>query len=351
MKKLTKVLILVIVAVMLFGAVPSSAAEPYDTYTYSIDGEPLKSPHAYSAIDNFDSLAMGLPALNPELPALSSSVSDIVSDNVGNLYIADQGNNRIIVLNKSYEAIAEISEYVNEFDEIQVLSEPQGVFVTDETKSVDGESLIYVCDTGNKRIVVFDRDYNYVRTIERPNSPILDEQAFKPSAVAVDIYGRIFVISKNSYEGVIVLSSEGAFTGFIGAQQVSYSLIDMIWRRFMSEEQRSMQEKNIAVPYNNITVDDDGFVYVTSSSNDPADKKNQYSAIKAKSAAHSPVKKLNSQGIEIMKRNGFFDPGGEVAVTTTNVSQIVDVAMGTIIITTVAAAPAPERAIPPVTIC
>ena len=326
MKKLTKVLILVIVAIMLFGTVYSSAAEPYDTYTYSIDGLPLRSPHAYSAIGEFDSIGMKLSTTS--IPSLSMSVSDVVSDNVGNLYIADKGNNRILVLNESYEAIAEISSYVDENGEEQQLLEPQGVYVTDENKSVDKTSYIYVCDTGHKQIVIFDRQYNYVRTIVRPDSPILEEEAFKPCSIAVDIYGRIFVISTASYEGVIVLSNEGDFTGFIGAQKVSYSLIQMIWRRFMSEEQRATQEKNIAVPYNNITVDDSGFVYVTTNTSDPKEMTNQFQSIKSKSSAYSPVKKLNSQGVEIMKRNGFFDPGGEVDVKSTEVSQIVDVAMG-----------------------
>ena len=326
MKKLTKVLILVIVAVMLFGTVYSSAAEPYDTYTYSIDGEPLKSPHAYSAIDSYDSIGMGLSKTS--VSSLSSSVSDIVTDSAANVYIADKGNNRIIVLNQAYEAVAEISSYVDENGKPQQLNEPQGLYVTDENKTVDKSSYIFVCDTGNKQIVVFDRQYNYVRTIVRPDSPVLDEQAFKPCSIAVDIYGRIFVVSTASHEGVIVLSNEGDFTGFIGAQKVSSSLIDTIWRRFMSKEQRDAQVKKIAVPYNNITVDDDGFVYVTTNTIKPDEMNQQFNSIKSKSASYSPVKKLNSQGVEIMKRNGFFDPGGEVDVTSKDISQIYDVAIG-----------------------
>ena len=105
--------------------------------------------------------------------------------------------------------------------------------------------------------------------------------------------------------------------------------MDMIWRRFQSAEDRQSAVKNLAVPYNNITVDNEGFVYVTTNTNDSAELSNQYSAIKSKSAAYSPVKKLNSAGTEIMKRNGFFDPGGEVSVMfPMDVSQIIDVAVG-----------------------
>ncbi len=337
MKRITKVLILALIAVMLFGTIPAFASEPYDTYTYSIDGDPLLSPAAYSAMDDFDAIDMKISALLPEgisaeerekLSKLSSA-SDIVADNEGNVYIADKGNNRIVVLNKSYEAIAIISNYVDEYGKAQTFKEPQGLFVTDPTKTVNGESYIYICDTGNLRVVIFDREFNYVRTIVKPDSPVLTEAAFKPCSIAVDIYGRIFIVSTASHEGVIVLSGEGDFTGFIGAQKVTYSLIQMIWRRFQTEEQRAKQTQNIATAYNNITVDDDGFVYVTSNATDADLMQEQFKALESKTATYSPVKKLNSQGIEIMKRNGFFDPGGEVGIRDAkDVSQIVDVAMG-----------------------
>ena len=137
------------------------------------------------------------------------------------------------------------------------------------------------------------------------------ERVFRP-----DLQGR----------PVIVLSSNGAFTGYIGAQKVSYSLIQQIWRNFQTEEQKATAVKNRAKPFNSITVDDDGFVYVTS---DQISAKQQFSAIKSKSPDYSPVKKLNSTGDQILNRNGFFDPGGEVDVFKADeVSKIKDVALG-----------------------
>ena len=326
MKRITKILILALVVIMLFGTISSFASEPYDTYTYSIDGEPLASPPAYSAMEDFDSADMKISAISTTVQL--KEASDIVSDEQANLYIADKGNNRIVVLNKFYEAVATISSYTDEYGRKQTLKEPQGLYVTDPNKTANGESYIYVCDTGNLRIVIFDRNYNYVRTIEKPDSPILTEGAFKPCSIAVDIYGRIFIVSTASHEGVIVLSGEGDFTGFIGAQKVTYSLMQMIWRRFQTKEQREKQSLNIATAYNNITVDDDGFVYVTSNTVDPELMQQQLTAIEGKTATYSPVKKLNSQGVEIMKRNGFFDPGGEVVKKAEEVSQIVDIAIG-----------------------
>ena len=324
MKNIAKILILSLVLVLLFGSVYSSAYVSYDTYTYSISGKQMMSPDAYSPSPSITSTDMGLTEKfgGHQL----KGATDIVTDELGNVYIADAGNNRIVVLDKYYKVVHVIDKYYDDAGREVFFNTPEGVYVTDPNKTADGKGHIYVCDTKNKSIVIFDREFNYERTITTPESPLLDPSSFVPNAVAVDIYGRIFVVAKAAYEGIIVLSGDGEFTGFIGAQKVTYSVMDMIWRKFQTKEQLASQTQNISVAYNNITVDDDGFVYATS---DKINESEQLKSIKSKSPDYSPVKKLNSTGHEIMKRNGFFDPGGEVDVFyAKDVSKITDVALG-----------------------
>ena len=60
-RKLSKIILLALTLVLLLGAIPTMAYESYDTYTYSIDGEPLKSPAAYTPdFVTYDSEKMGL---------------------------------------------------------------------------------------------------------------------------------------------------------------------------------------------------------------------------------------------------------------------------------------------------
>ncbi len=326
--KILKVILFAVVCMMLFGTVSSFAYESYDTFTYSIDGEPLMSPPAYTPdVKSYTSLDMGL--LNNGGVKLSGA-SDITTDNDGNLYIADSANNRIVVLNKrDYKVIGIISSYVDEYGKQQTLKAPTGVYVTNPNKMVDGSTHIFVCDTENRRIVVFDREYNYVRTIEKPNSVLLESESFTPNAVAVDIYGRIFVVSYNCSKGVIVMANDGTFTGFIGAQKVTTDLFEAIWNSFQSADEVTGGIKNIAGSFNNIAVDDLGFVYVTINFTKDTDLQNQLAAIKSKTSTYSPVKKLNSIGKEIMKRNGFFDPAGAVDVLATkDLSKITDICIG-----------------------
>ena len=324
MKKIAKILILSLALIMIFGAVMSSAYVAYDTYTYSISGKQMLSPTAYSTNTSLTSTDMGL---NEKFGGLQlNNATDMVTDELGNVYISDTGNNRIVVLNKYYYVTNVIDTYYDDAGKELKFNSPEGIFVTNPEKTSDGKAYIYICDTQNKAIVVFDREFNYVKTITAPSSPLLDASKFVPNAIAVDIYGRIFVVSKQMYEGIIVLSSEGDFTGYIGAQKPSYSIIDVIWQKFQTDAQRAQSQKILSKPYNNITVDDDGFVYATT---DQIDQAQQLKAIKSKAADYSPVKKLNSTGHQIMKRNGFFDPGGEVDVFyAKDVSKITDVALG-----------------------
>ena len=324
--KILKVLVFALVAIMLLGTV-SFAFMPYQTYTFSIDGEVLESPMAYR------------PALSvsaSEIGISSSSCTDMVADADGNIYIVDQENCCIVILDENYDRIGEISTYVNENKVTCNFVSPRGIFVTDPEKAqkanLKDQKYIYVADEGKGeeagRIVVFDENFNYVRSIYKPDSEILSDGAYKPQAVAVDIYGRIFITSGACYEGIIALSPEGNFNGFIGAQSTTATFFEKIFNRFKSAEERREQVKNYSSPYNNITVDDEGFIYATISFSSNGELNSQMSAVTSKSATYSPIKKFNSMGNHILKRNGFFDPGGEVNIfDVTDLSVITDVAL------------------------
>ncbi|MCQ2413383.1 MAG: YIP1 family protein [Clostridia bacterium] len=330
-KKILTALAFAIALICLFGTVSVFAFEPYDTYTYDIDGNTMLSPTAFNPGEPATSKTMGL-LQNYGNQALKFS-SDICTDYAGNIYITDTNNHRFVFLDRFYHATGTLSSYVDEYGNTQTFNYPAGAFVTNETLNADGSRYLYVCDTGNRRIVVFDvfDNYSYVRTITRPVTALLDETTFVPEKVAVDQYGRIFVTSSSCVDGVIVLSSDGEFTGFIGGNKVTGSVWERFWRRFQSKEKRdaTITIASTPVSYNNIIVDDEGFIFVTASYTTSESQKEQQKNIKDKSASKSTVKKLNSAGAEIMKRNGFFDPGGEVAMGAgTSVSTIVDVAIG-----------------------
>ena len=321
MKK-AKILCLILSVVMLASilTVGVGASSAYQTYTYSIGGYALHSPDAYTA-DNqvIDSGYMGL-----DVPL--NAPNDLITDKQNNVYIADTGNNRIVCLDRYYKLKFTISTFVNAQGVSDSLTAPEGLFVTNDR--------IWVCDTGASRIVVFDRNGNFIKIIEAPESNLFgDNSLYKPVAIAVDQYNRLFVVSSTTYQGIIVMTEKGEFTGFIGAQAVTISAWEILWRRFRTEEQKDQEQQYVSTEFNNITIDDDGFIYVTTST---IAEGSVLSAITGKSTdgKYMPVKMLNTNGDEIMKRNGFWPPAGEIDFATGStdefkgVSTVTDVAIG-----------------------
>lgn len=332
MKKLKFILPVLLSLVLLLPllAVPASASSAYQTYTYSIGGQALLSPDAYSA--RYPVLTSDEIGLTEATGVALKNPNDLIIDAEGRCYIADTDNNRIVVLDRNFKFQYVIHGFVNDRGIEDALSAPQGVFAF--------RDQLWVCDTGNRRLVVFHRETKeFIRIVAEPESQLLSESTlYTPIALAIDKYGTIYVVSSSTGEGIIVMDSNGEFIGYIGAQASTLSAWDLFWRKIQSEEQKAMSELNRSKPYNNIAITEEEFIYVTT---DQIDASSVRSAIKGKSSSgkYLPVKLLNSAGDEIMKRNGFWPPAGEVDCSAPqlgdeqkniyrDVSMISDVAVG-----------------------
>lgn len=323
MKKILKAfLLLVVTVIMILPQSVLAASSPYATYTYATYGWPLSSPDAYVPDTVVDSAYMGL----------SESLKDPRDLFVGpddRVYIADAGLSKVIVLDRYMKFLFEIKSFVNSEGVPDTFNGCAGVFVN--------ENNIFVCDTENNRIVMFDTDGNYERTIPKPESNLFEEGSiYKPIACVCDQYGRLFVVSSTTYQGVIVINTRGDFFGFIGANKVTVSALELLWRKIQSEEQRELSGDNVSTEYNNISIDSKNFVYVTTSSIDAEAQMNAMSSGDT-STTYAPVKKLNASGADVMKRNGFYPPAGELVLEEnadavdeefSGASRVVDVAIG-----------------------
>ena len=379
-KTIVRFIIFAYIAVLLFGlsTVGASATAAYETFTYSQGGYSQNSPNAYlpdGGIYDAERMELSLyknaylkklahhTALTEGIAEDADEIKDIIqdrkrdgvdgdgnpkfktgyywtgritelynpqairSDKEGRLYIADTDNNRIVILKNDCKFYNAIDYFESPVTDTDTLSKPKGVFVNDD--------FIYVSDTGNKRIVIFNKsDLSCYKIISKPDTPLVEDGDWQPSSCAVDQYGRIFVVSDTATNGVIVLADDdGFFNGYIGGQKVVPNLFELFFKRFLSEEKLKSKKKDISVTLNNISIDEDGFIFVTT---DKIDEKEQDKAITSKKPDYSPVKKLNSAGKHILQRNGFFDCGGEVDYVydsksndpNDKPSKIVDVAIG-----------------------
>lgn len=340
--KLTKVLLIGIVLIMLIGTISASAITPYTTYTYDYDGFMQMSPDAYTPVKVIDTRTLvnslseeGGASDNAKLKyaSIASTLAlkgpkDIFVDELNHVYIANTDANQVIVTDEEFNVRLVIDTFTNKFGVPDALNTPSGLFVN--------EDEIFVADTGNSRIVVFDKLGNFIDIVPEPASEVLPANSvYQPVAVAVDKAGRIYVVSQTTNYGVISLNRDGSFNGFIGPQKVTYNALEYFLRLFKTADQLAASEKVVSTEFNNICIDKDGFIYVTTNSIEEA---SMASAIRgrSKSGDYSPVKKLNPNGSDVMVRNGFWPPSGEIdftnmattEFTVSGPSAVYDVALG-----------------------
>jgi len=286
-----------------------AATEPFYSYTYDYWGEPVQAPHAFLPSVKLDGLELGIGHMN--VPR------DLFVSNEGNLYISDTGNNRIIALDNNFQNPV-IFDSFESAQGTQTFNQPEGIFVTD-----NGD--IFIADTGNSRIVHLRSDGSYVRTIGSPRADVIpDDFVFSPIKIAVDITGRIYVVARGVTQGIMMLDANGIFTGFMGASRVTPSVVDIFWRAVATEAQRERMLLFVPTEYNNITIDNEGFIFVTT---DMLSYWDIMHAINARSRDDrvAPVRKLNPTGVDVMRREGFFPPVGDVEIDYMEHSLLADV--------------------------
>ncbi len=262
-------------------------------YTYNFDywGEMLESPDAYRLEKTLTSMTLGLEV------AMNAPQSLFVSGE--SLYVVDRGNNRILELRRENGQFR-----LERIIDRAAGAEPE-TFQNPNDIAVDSEGNLYIADTNNNRVLMMDRDLNYVRSFTKPSDSTFDQaNDFLPNKLVVDSAGRVFVNATNVNKGLVKFEADGTFAGFIGANKVVYNMWDYIWRTFLStKEQRAQMASFVPVEYKNLYIDKDGFIYVTNIN---------FSEGQLLGDSAQPIRRLNSLGDDILIKNDRYPPIGDL---------------------------------------
>ena len=295
-KRMQCTLGLMAIAFLLSNCFCSAESDAFQTYTYSSRGEYQISPNTYQVNRVVDSIG--------EAGNLSRPTDIVVNRNM-DVFIADTGNNRIVILDSHLNYKGEIKDLIDEQGEQTSLNAPQGIFISQQ-------GFIYVCDTDNNRIVKLNADLTVDRIIKEPDKSSLPTNfEFKPTALAIDSTGRLNIVCQTTNMGILAMDEDSHFEGYVGAMRVSVNFFQLIKRIFMTEEQIRRSEQYVSSPYNNIQVDSRGFLYVTSSS---ISSESIQAAIRSNSASstNAVIRKLTPSGTDVLVRNGHFPPVGAI---------------------------------------
>lgn len=291
-KKITSVFALVVTAsILLCSASVEATSSDGNHYTYIYDcwGEDRESPDAYSVTRTItgSDFACG-NFVDPQ--GLYVTGND--------MYVADTGNSRVVKFTYENDVFTFIKE-IKQFDNngtADALAQPQDVFV-------DEKGEIYIADTGNHRIVHMDAEGKLVKVITRPEDETVDQKTdFLPQKLVVDSSKRIFTQVQNVNKGFMEFASDGSFTGFVGASKVTYNFLEYLWKMVATKEQRAQMILFVPTEYSNLCLDSEGFIYATISTVD--EDTNPLLA--------QPIRKLNAKGTDILVRNGYEEPAGDL---------------------------------------
>ena len=270
----------------------SAKSIPYDSYNYDYREYIRYTPAAYlpaGNVDIADYVFQGSPVgklLSPQ---------DLCADGKGRVYVADTGNNRIVVMDEAMTRIEDVIDgFINQGKE-DGFNQPGGVCISEKGQ-------IYVADSQNRRVVVLEKDHSLVRIIADPQSESLEDGfVFTPLRIAVDYADRLYVIAQNMFEGIMVFEENGKFSTFFGTIDVEISLWDKFWKRVATKEERSKQKLYIPTEFTGLDTDPKGFVYATN----------------LDANGIQGVRRLNPSGVDVIKKGQNLNLGGDLQTAGT----------------------------------
>ena len=132
-------------------------------------------------------------------------ITGLTLDDADNLFVSDSALKHVLVFDKEHKLQATIS---------QGISSPAGLAVDNENR------FLYVCDTDLDQVLVYDADppYNFLRAMGKPNGKhefATPGDFSRPTNVAVDKEGSIYV-SDTFNNRVEIFDADGAFVREFG---------------------------------------------------------------------------------------------------------------------------------------
>lgn len=173
-----------------------------------------------------------------------------------------------------------------------------------------GLDLIYICDKGNNQVVILDattfdattETYRVYQVVTKPYDELDDSTAFSPKKIITDVKGRMYIIADNVTDGIMQFSVEGEFDRYTGTNDITLTAWQIFWRNFSTEAQLSTQKTLYNTTFNSMAYSNTMIYTVSNAIINTDGTKN----------TKIMIKKINPSGDDILRRNGYKEPMGDV---------------------------------------
>jgi hypothetical protein len=217
---------------------------------------------------------------------------DMFIDDMDFLYVLDSGKKRVLVFDDNYE-------FVTSFGEDRLLR-PLGIFVRD--------GLVYIADyglpedttSGRVHVYHFDHltsDATHQISHARPSGPVLEINQFiyRPQKIAVDLNHTMYVVSEGSYHGVLIINQANRFLSFFAPNRVQGNLMDRVIQILYGNNENATVTKKIPPAPTSVFLDDSGYVYTVTQTTITGNR-------------GDTLKKVNNGGINFFPDNMMTSP-------------------------------------------
>ncbi len=315
-------------------------------YTYDSKGNPIYSTEGFTV----NSQPISYPSLGINESQYEPSDLFIYTPSVGDreIYLTDSKLNKVFVFDEEFNALKQFNYAIFEPNELNYTtitevktynssnSRSEKIFKTDAeaVPSADGKGyklyfsnvssiyrsvtssatddldLIYVCDKGNNQVVILDATkydsengtYRIYQVVTKPYDELGDTTSFSPKKIITDIKGRMYIIADNVTDGIMQFSVKGQFDRYTGTNDITLSAWEIFWRNLSTEAQLATQKTLYNTTFNSMAYSNT-MIYTTSNAIINSDDTKNTKIM---------IKKINPSGDDILRRNGYKEPMGDV---------------------------------------
>ena len=247
MKKFAAWLLLIL---LLTSCLTAQAATPYRTFSLGSGMREVETQTAYEPIR----------AMTRFGDETLKSPTDLRMGPDGNLYIADNGNKRVVVVTKEGELVKIIG--LNAKGKA-ICKSVKGVYV-------DNDLNVYVADENGRMVYVFSPEGEIIREYGKPTHQLFgDKSAYKPTKIVLDKRGNLYIASNGNTNGIVQISpvGEGEFLGYYGANNSNVSFLTLIKDALFKNNSLIMGDI-VPVSVTNLCIDQKGMVYTVTETGD-----------------------------------------------------------------------------------
>lgn len=242
-----RIICILCAAVILAG---SASAAPYRGYTYDRFGHSEASAVGYEPLRSF------VRDVENDIE-LSEPQGMYIDDEDGTFYIADTGNNRIVVMDKDFKFIKTLDEFSGEDGVIETLLSPKDVFKKDDT--------LYIADYDNNRVLVCNTEGELIRMVTKPDAEVFPvNNEFKTLRVLVDSADNLYVLVSGLFQGAVTFDKSGNFSEFYGAARVAGTaelMQNLFWKTFLPRSLWEGLARYVPTEFTGFDIDKDDFIY------------------------------------------------------------------------------------------